>query len=105
MPTHWGSTLFILPIWGLLSPSYRFGSTLRGSTLWGSTLWGSTLWGSTLSILPIWEHTVGVYTLGLYTLGVYTLGVYSLAPPIWELAAHLPVLKKHYRGPFNVNVV
>ena len=46
------------------------------STLWGSTLWGSALWGSTLSHLPI-----------------------------WEFGTHLPVLKKHYRGPFNVNVV
>ena len=48
-------------------------------------IWGSTLWGSTL--------------------GVYCPGVYSLTPPFWDLIKHLPVLKKSYRGPFNVNVV
>ena len=29
----------------------------------------------------------------------------DLGPPISDLNMHLPVLKKHYRGPLNVNVV
>ena len=48
---------------------------------------------------------MGVYTLGVYTLGVYILGVSSLAQPILDLVDPMPVLKKQYRGPFNVNVV
>ena len=44
-------------------------------------------------------------TLGVNTLGVYSLGVYCLGPPILDLADHMPVLKRSYRGPFNVNVV
>ena len=47
--------------------------------------WGSTPWGSTL--------------------GVYSLGVYSLRFPIWDLGNLLPVLKKQYRGPYNITVV
>ena len=43
---------------------------------WESTVWGSRVWGST-----------------------------GLGQPILDLGTHLPVLKKKYRGPFNVNVV
>ena len=58
--------------------------------------------------------TLGVYSLGLPisgldlyllgSLGVYTLWVYSLGLPISGLDLHMPVLKKRYRGPLNVNV-
>ena len=48
---------------------------------------------------------LGVYSLGVYSLGVYSLGVYSLALPMLDLDIHMPVLKKNYRGPLNVNVV
>ena len=37
----------------------------------------------------------------LYTLGVYTLGSYSLVQRIFDLAPHLPVLMKKYRGPLT----
>ena len=47
-------------------------------------------------------YTVGVYTLGVYTLGVYTLGVEQ---PISDLAPYMLVLKKKYKGPYNINVV
>ena len=75
------------------------------SIVWRSTLWGSTLWVSTVS-----GHRFGIWictycALGVYTLGVYTLGVYSLGLPISDLVPHMPVLKKSYRGPLNVNVV
>ena len=33
------------------------------------------------------------------------LGAYRLGPPIWDLSEQMLVLKKKYRGPFNVNVV
>ena len=46
-----------------------------------------------------------MYTLRVYILDGYTLWVYSLGPPILDLSSYLPVLKKQYRGPFNVNVV
>ena len=55
--------------------------------------------------LPISDLDLYLLSLGVYTLGVYTLEAYSLGPPILDLAAHLPVLKKSYRGPFNVKVV
>ena len=99
------------------------GSTVSRHRFW---IWGSTHLG---------VYTLGVYSGGLLsgglqsqatncefgqpliwglysgdlfwgpTLGVYCLGVYSLTPPISDLDNHLPVLRKEYRGPFNVNVV
>ena len=49
-------------------------------------MWNGKLWGS-------------------ITLGVYTLGVYSLGLPISDLELYMLVLKKKYRGPFNVDVI
>ena len=37
--------------------------------------------------------------------GLEAGGLENLGPPILDLADHMPVLKKKYRGPFNVNVV
>jgi len=51
------------------------------------------------------EGSLGAYTLGVYTLGVYTLRVYALGPADLDLDQHLPVRKKHYRGPLNADVV
>ena len=52
-------------------------------------------------ILELAEHSLDWES----SLGVYTVGVYSLGSPILELEGHMPVLKKNYRAPFNVNVV
>ena len=37
--------------------------------------------------------------------GLESGGLEALGPPILDLAWYLPVLKKRYRGPLNVNVV
>ena len=54
---------------------------LPGSRVWESRVWGSRILGS-----RIWGST-------------------ELGQRISDLEFHMPVLKKNYRGPFNVNVV
>jgi len=46
------------------------------TAMWGSTIWGSTVWGMDI-----------------------------FGPRVLDLGPHMPVLKKQYRGPFNVHVV
>ena len=48
---------------------------------------------------------ISFIALGVYSVGVYSVGVYYFDLPIWDLVSHMPVLKKRYRGPFNVNIV
>ena len=80
-------------------------SSVWGSRVWGSRVWGSRVWGSTGLGPPISDLDPYLLALGVYTLGVYALGVYSLGPRVSHLELHMSVLKKKYRGPFNVNVV
>ena len=58
-------------------------NNIWGSRGWGSRGWGSRVWGSR----------------------GYSLGDYSLEQRILDLLDHMPVLKKDYIGPFNVNAV
>ena len=48
--------------------------------------------------------TGGLYSLGGLQDGSLQSGAYSLQPLILSQSCHLPVRKKTYRGPFNVNV-
>ena len=106
---------------------YSLGGLESGGLESGGLLWGSRVWGSTGLGLPISDlephmpvvkkHYRGPFNVNVSLLSratdfgsgvahaVYTLGVYSLGLPILDLVPHMPVRKKHYRGPFNVNVV
>ena len=64
------------------------------------------------SEFPLW--VLSVSSLGEFPLSVPSVSSLQnqqnkrdlkIGPPILDLGTHLPVLKKHYRGPFNVNVV
>ena len=79
---------------------FEFGlSTLREPMLSGSTLWWATLWGSRVSghRFWIWSCTQWGSTLRGATLWGST--------PILDLVRHLTLVKKVYKGSFNVDFV
>ena len=53
----------------------------------------------------VFQQEAGGLEAGGLEAGGLEIRQLDLGQPISDLISHLPVLKKHYRGPLNVNVV